>query len=172
MATANGFLNFLGGYSIFQGPVVAVMLVDYFIIRRGNITLEDLYTRSSQGRYYFFKGFNMRAFAAFVIGFILPLPGFAGTFGHNVGDAADHMFALGWVLSFLMGGLSYWVACMIFKLPGDDRHHSFESKVAAAQPLINEGFQIDGRPIHDKDSDLSQINSGPMRESKANGGVV
>jgi nucleobase:cation symporter-1, NCS1 family len=173
VATANGFLNFLGGYSIFQGPVVAIMLVDYFIIRKGNIELEDLYTRSRLGRYWFFNGFNVRAFIAFVIGFILPLPGFAGTFGHNVGDAADHMFALGWVLSFLMGGLTYWVACMIFKIPGDDREHSFESKVGPAQTIINDGLHIEGhRPFHDKDSDMSQGNSESVRESKSVGTTV
>ncbi|KAK5065128.1 hypothetical protein LTR84_000964 [Exophiala bonariae] len=143
VATANGFLNFLGGYSIFQGPVVAVMLIDYLILRRGNLSLTDLFTLSSEGRYYFFHGFNVRAFAAFVIGFLLPLPGFAASFGHNINIAATHMYSLGWVLSFLMGCLSYYIICLLFKLPGDDGKQSFESQVQSAEQIIIEGFHVE-----------------------------
>lgn len=173
MATANGFLKFLGGYSIFQGPVVAVMLVDYFIIRKGNITLEDLYTRSSWGRYHFFHGFNIRAFVAFVVGFMLPLPGFAASFGHSIGDGAVEMFSLGWVLSFLMGGTAYFVACKIFKVPGDDGQHPFESKVADAQHMINEGILLDGQ-LQEKESEMERNHSLPSMPSKEahNGGSM
>jgi len=143
VATANGFLNFLGGYSIFQGPVVAVMLIDYFVLRRGNLNLIDLFTLSSEGRYYFFHGFNLRAFAAFVIGFLLPLPGFAASFGHDINIAATHMYSLGWVLSFLMGCLSYYVICLVCKLPGDDGNHTFESHVESAEQIILEGLHTD-----------------------------
>lgn len=128
VATANGFLNFLGGYSIFQGPVVGIMIVDYFIVRKGNMDLIDMYSTSSMGRYFYFKGFNLRAYTAFVIGFILPLPGFAASFGYEIGPAASHMYALGWVLSFVMGGVSYLVICLIWKVPGDDASAGFESK--------------------------------------------
>lgn len=152
------------------------MLVDYFLIRRGNLTLEDLYTRSSWGRYHYFRGFNVRAFAAFIIGFILPLPGFAGSFGHSVGDAADHMFSLGWVLSFLMGGVSYFIACTIFKVPGDDGKHPFESKVEESQGIINGEVRIDGQ-LREKESRESQMsrshtNSEPSKEAKLNGAMV
>ena len=148
------------------------MLVDYFLIRRGNLTMEDLYTRSSWARYYYCQGFNVRAFVCFIIGFILPLPGFAGSFGHDVGSAALHMFSLGWVLSFLMGGVSYYIACLIFKVPGDDGQHSFESKVAAAQAMINEGVHLDGHRVQDKDSDITRANSEPTAEKKVHGGIV
>lgn len=129
MATANGFLNFLGGYSIFQGPVVGIMIVDYFLIRKGNMELLDMYTKSSTGRYYYWNGINVRAYIAFVVGFVLPLPGFVASFGYTIGAAASKMYALGWILSFIMGSLSYWVVCRIWKVPGDDSSGSFENKV-------------------------------------------
>lgn len=128
VATANGFLNFLGGYSIFQGPVVGIMIVDYFIVRKGNMDLIDMYSTSSMGRYFYFKGFNLRAYAAFVIGFLLPLPGFAASFGYKISPAASHMYALGWVLSFVMGGVSYFLICLVRKVPGDDGDSGFESR--------------------------------------------
>jgi nucleobase:cation symporter-1, NCS1 family len=114
VTSAAGFLNFLNGYSIFQGPVVAIMLVDYFILRRGNLYMPALFTRSPEGRYYYFHGVNVRAYAAFVVGFLLPLPGFIGSFGTTpVAGAASDMFSLGWELSFLLGGLAYLVAAYI-----------------------------------------------------------
>ncbi|KAK5086723.1 hypothetical protein LTS08_007137 [Lithohypha guttulata] len=144
VATANGFLNFLSGYSIFQGPVVAIMLVDYFIIRHGNLSMSNIFTAAPHARYHYFHGFNLRAFGAFVVGFLLPLPGFAASFGHTIGSAATHMYSLGWVLSFLMGGLSYWLFCVVFKVPGDDGRHSFEALVVEANETVIEGSVVDG----------------------------
>lgn len=36
------------------------------------------------------------------------------------------MYALGWALSLVVGGLVYWVLCLIWPLPGDDRQHGYE----------------------------------------------
>jgi NCS1 family nucleobase:cation symporter-1 len=142
VATANGFLNFLGGYSIFQGPVVAIMIIDYFVIRKGNMSIEDIYSLSSNGRYFYFGGVNLRAFAAFIIGFLLPLSGFVASFGYKIGLAASHMYALGWVLSFVMGCLSYWVICLVFKVPGDDGRYPWEGKVEESQLAIVDGVHL------------------------------
>ncbi|KAK2741787.1 hypothetical protein FQN57_005531 [Myotisia sp. PD_48] len=139
VATPNGFLQFLGGYSIFQGSVVSIMLVDYFVIRRGNMHLPDLFRSSKEGRYYYTKGFNIRAFAAFIIGFVIPLPGFISSFDIHFSVAADRMFALGWVLSFLVGGLSYWLICFVFKVPGDDGSYKFEEKLDEAEGMVLRG---------------------------------
>ncbi|KAK2785270.1 hypothetical protein FQN53_007846 [Emmonsiellopsis sp. PD_33] len=136
VATANGFLSFLSGYSIFQGPVAAIMLVDYFIIRRGNLHIPDVFLGTPASRYFYTKGANVRAFAAFVIGFLLPLPGFVGSFGHKVDEAATHMFNLGWVLSFLVGGVAYWGICLVWRVPGDDGEGGFEERVEEAEGVV------------------------------------
>ncbi|EGD85830.2 hypothetical protein H113_06804 [Trichophyton rubrum MR1459] len=139
VGTVSGFLRFLTGYCIFQGPVVGIVLIDYFFVRRGNLYLPDLYRHSSTARYYFTKGFNIRAFAAFIVGSLLPLPGLIGSFGNSFSTAADHMFSLGWILSFLVGSLAYWILCALFKVPGDDASYGFEEKVAEAEEMICQG---------------------------------
>lgn len=130
VATANGFLNFIDGYSIFQFPITAIMIVDYFAIRHGNLTVLDLYNSESEGTYFYYHGFNLRAFTAFVIGFLLPLPGFIGSFGSSFSVIADRLYWLGWILSLSMGSLSYYLACRVWPVPGDDRQFSFEAKAA------------------------------------------
>lgn len=108
------------------------MIVDYFLVRRGNLDLGDLFSQASSGRYYYTKGVNLRGIAAFVIGFLLPLPGFIASFGTgasaHVSAAATDMFDLGWVLSFLMGGLSYWVICR-FSMAREGSTLQFEEQV-------------------------------------------
>ncbi|KEF53578.1 uncharacterized protein A1O9_10553 [Exophiala aquamarina CBS 119918] len=129
VATANGFLNFIDGYSIFQFPITAIMIVDYFALRHGNLTVADLYNAESSGTYFCYYGFNLRAFCAFVIGFTLPLPGLIGSFGHSFSIVSDRLYSLGWFLSLTMGSLSYYVACRVWPVPGHDRDHPFEAKV-------------------------------------------
>lgn len=127
------------------------MIVDYFLVRRGNMDLVDMYTTSPLGRYFYLAGFNVRAYAAFVIGFLLPLPGFVASFGYSISDAATHMYALGWILSFVMGSLSYWVICLVWKVPGDDAAAAFESKVPVdIQELVEEIYgneRLEGRVV-------------------------
>ena len=80
------------------------MIVDYFLVRRGNLDIEAMYDESSSGKYYFVYGVNWRAVAAFVAGFALPLPGFIGSFGTaSVSSSATYMYDLGWELSFVIG---------------------------------------------------------------------
>ncbi|KAI0642469.1 hypothetical protein C8Q79DRAFT_1026476 [Trametes meyenii] len=44
LASAHGFLAFLGVYDIFMGLVAALMIMGYWVVRRGNIVLGQAYT--------------------------------------------------------------------------------------------------------------------------------
>ncbi len=57
---------FVGGLGAFLGPLFGVLVSDYWIIRRGEIDVDDLYTESPDGKYYFTRGFNPRAMIAVV----------------------------------------------------------------------------------------------------------
>lgn len=91
------------------------MTVDYFLIRRGNLHLSEMFTTSHSGRYYYAAGVNLAAIAAFIAGFCLPLPGFIGSFGtvKITNPAATHMYNLGWALSYLVGGVFYFAVSQI-----------------------------------------------------------
>ncbi|KAL7421102.1 hypothetical protein Q5752_003986 [Cryptotrichosporon argae] len=131
LTSATTFLTFLSGYSIFQGSVVSIMIVDYFFVRRGNLDVAAMYTGAPGGKYYYSCGVNVRAVLAFVAGFALPLPGFIGSFGTAVvSPAAARMFDLGWPLSFAVGGATYYAACRLFPVPGQqDCARPFEDMV-------------------------------------------
>jgi putative hydroxymethylpyrimidine transporter CytX len=62
------FLLFIGAMFC---PLFGIVLVDYFLIRKGLLVLEDLYKKN--GRYWFWKGMNLPAMLAWAIGFAIYL---------------------------------------------------------------------------------------------------
>lgn len=61
------FLDFLFLIGTFFVPVFAIMLADYFILRRGRYLAEDL-LKGRDGAYWFSGGFNPAAWAAYIVG--------------------------------------------------------------------------------------------------------
>lgn len=65
--------GWLGGYSAFLGPVAAIMVCDYFVLRKKILLVDELYVRG--GFYEFSRGFNWRAIAALIAGAATALTG-------------------------------------------------------------------------------------------------
>jgi NCS1 family nucleobase:cation symporter-1 len=62
----SGIAGILIVVSGFLGPVLGIMLCDYFLIRRKRIKLAELY--KEEGEYQYSNGFNMNAMMSLVIG--------------------------------------------------------------------------------------------------------
>jgi NCS1 family nucleobase:cation symporter-1 len=56
---------FLGGLGAFLGPLFAIIMVDYYLIRHERVCMPDLY-REDGGQYHYKNGVNPRALVAFV----------------------------------------------------------------------------------------------------------
>ncbi|KAK7181961.1 hypothetical protein DPSP01_006195 [Paraphaeosphaeria sporulosa] len=114
LASAAKFLAFLGGYTIFLGPMTSILIVDYYIVRRGNVSVPDMYYFHGIYRYSPKFASNWRAVVAFFIGCIPPLPGFVNNIvvaGHgttSVSLGGQHLFAIGYIYSFMAAGIFYW----------------------------------------------------------------
>ena len=75
LETAGAYIfTWLVGYGSLLGAIGAVMIVDYWIVRRRNLDLRDLYRLD--GRYAYSGGWNWRAITAVFIGVVPVLPGF------------------------------------------------------------------------------------------------
>jgi nucleobase:cation symporter-1, NCS1 family len=66
--------TWLVGYGSLLGAIAAVMIADYWILRRRRLKLADLY--KMEGRYVYSGGWNWRAIVAVFIGMVPVLPGF------------------------------------------------------------------------------------------------
>jgi NCS1 family nucleobase:cation symporter-1 len=65
--------GWLVGYSALLGPIAGVMIVDYYLVRRQKLALEELYLRG--GSYEYRGGVNWRALAALAAGVAVALLG-------------------------------------------------------------------------------------------------
>jgi NCS1 family nucleobase:cation symporter-1 len=114
LESAAKFLAFLGGYTIFLGPMTSILMTDYYIVRRGNVSVPDMYNFHGMYRYSPRYASNWRAVAAFFIGCIPPLPGFvnnivaAGNGKTSISLGGQHLFSIGYVYSFIAAGVFYW----------------------------------------------------------------
>ncbi|KAJ5127698.1 hypothetical protein N7448_008477 [Penicillium atrosanguineum] len=125
LASAATFIAFLGGYTIFLGPMTSILMCDYFIVRRGNVSVPDMYNFHGIYRYSPKFASNWRAVAAFFIGCAPPLPGFVNNIVDSGGrhhqclywrpTSVGHfpqlrtIFAIGYIYSFIAAGVFYWV---------------------------------------------------------------
>lgn len=141
IANASSFLTFLGSYTVFLMPICASMVVDYWLVRKGNFHVPSLYVTDPDAPYTYYIGWNPRMLAAWVCGVAFTVHGVAGSLNPgSVSAASTNMYKLGFLLSFLMGGLVYYVLSLIWPpkiLPGDlDK----SGKPAFEQLAGNEGF--------------------------------
>jgi putative hydroxymethylpyrimidine transporter CytX len=99
------FLLFIGAMFC---PLFGIVLVDYFLLGKGSIDVEDLYRR--EGKYWFWKGVNPLAILAWAIGFAVYL-GFSPMLMEKV---LGIKVALPWPIgsslpSMILAGLIYWL---------------------------------------------------------------
>jgi NCS1 family nucleobase:cation symporter-1 len=87
--------GWLVGYSGLLGPIAGIMVVDYFIVRRRELALDDLYLRN--GIYRYSGGVNYRALAALAAGILVALLGLAI-------PALRWLYDYAWFVGFLVAG--------------------------------------------------------------------
>ena len=119
--------TWLVGYGSFLGAIAAVMIVDYWLIRREKLELVDLYSSDPRGRYWYSHGFNWRAIAAVAIAVIPVIPGFieaATTEGGVVANPniLDRFYTYGFGFTFLISGLIYFV---LMRMTAEEREPAY-----------------------------------------------
>lgn len=139
IASATSFLTFLGSYTVFLMPICACMIVDYWLIRKGNFHVPSMYVYTPESPYSYYKGWNLRMLAAWVSGVAFTVHGVAGSLDPtSVSAASKNMYKLGFLLSFCMGGLVYYILCLIW--PVQILPRGLERPLAFEEMAANEGF--------------------------------
>ena len=114
LASATVFTAFLSGYGLFMAALVGPSVVEYFYFTRGNVFVSHLYSVSAADSYYWFwRGCNIQAFLAYLAGIALPFPGFVGTLGGSVSVTGVRIGYMGWLISFFVSALVYFILCSI-----------------------------------------------------------
>ncbi|KAK4419283.1 Purine-uracil permease NCS1 [Sesamum alatum] len=103
--------TWLVGYSAIMGPIGGIILSDYYLIQRADLSVKDLYTLSPTGAYYYFGGYNLAAIGALILGILPVIPGFLRKVGilSSVPDAFTVIYNNAWFVSFFSAGIIHWI---------------------------------------------------------------
>lgn len=145
ISNAKSLLTFLSGYSILMGPFASICIVDYFLVRKGNLKILDLYVGNAESQYWYTKGWNLRMIVAWILGVVLPFPGFIASFGTtSIGGGANRMWNLGYLLSLTVSGVTYYILFLIFPDPSIDKSLAFEQLASQYDDVIDgEAVQVE-----------------------------
>ena len=112
-ADASAYIfTWLIGYSSLMGAVGGILIADYWVLRRQQLALPELFKRS--GRYEYSNGTNWKAVTALVLGILPVAPGFiraAITPGGRVANPGmlDHLYTYAWFVTFVLSFVLYLV---------------------------------------------------------------
>jgi nucleobase:cation symporter-1, NCS1 family len=93
--------GWLVGYSGLLGPVAGIMITDYFLLRRMNLDVGELYNPT--GIYRYGDGVNYRAMAALVAGVVVALIGL-------LVPPLRWLYDYAWFVGFFVSSATYWIA--------------------------------------------------------------
>jgi NCS1 family nucleobase:cation symporter-1 len=101
LSSPSGFIfNWLGGYGAGMGAIAGIMIADYWLVRRGQLKVRDLF--SEKGVYRYTGGWNIRALIATGLGLIL-------AWGGYVIPAIEDLTDYGWFVGFFVSGIAYLI---------------------------------------------------------------
>jgi NCS1 family nucleobase:cation symporter-1 len=100
-----------------MAPLCAVIIVDYFLVRKGNVHILSCYNGKKTGLYWFWSGVNWCGAAAWLFGTTMGIPGLIGQYEPQaISNAAKYMYMMGWLLTFSTSAVIYYIATLFIKL--------------------------------------------------------
>lgn len=97
-----GIFNFVNTLGAILAPVYGIMIVDYYMIKKGKLDVQQLFSASEDGAYYYDNGWNKKA----MIAFLLPAIFSIATVWM---PALAFLSGFSWVIGAALGGLVYFV---------------------------------------------------------------
>lgn len=112
LETTQGYIfTWLIGYSALLGPIAGVLIIDYYLVRKTALNVDDLYR--DDGEYSYRGGWNIAAIIAFVLGVLPNIPGFLNAAFPaafpEVGDVFKTIYTYAWFVGVAIAALVYGV---------------------------------------------------------------
>jgi len=93
------FVNTLGAI---LAPVYGIMIIDYYIIKKERIDINDLFSSKNNGKYYYDGGWNLKAFYALIIAGVFSV----ATVWH---PALSWMGGYAWIIGAALGSILHYL---------------------------------------------------------------
>jgi NCS1 family nucleobase:cation symporter-1 len=109
--------SFVGAIGSTMGPLFGVIMVDYYLIARGRIDVDELYREN--GRYRYQGGWHVKALVAAGVGIVF------STLLPNFTDLLPAWWGLyGWFFGVAIGGGTYWALRMLPEAQSELTRHA------------------------------------------------
>jgi NCS1 family nucleobase:cation symporter-1 len=125
IADPQGYIfTWLIGYSSLLGPIGGILLVDYFLVKKQILNVDDLY--KEQGDYTYYKGFNFVAIFAFVVGVIPNVPGFLFQIKavDSISPFFSTIYSYAWFVGLPLAGIIYYILMQILSSKQGSASHA------------------------------------------------
>jgi NCS1 family nucleobase:cation symporter-1 len=104
--------TWLLGYSSLMGALGGILIADYWIIRKQQLDVDDLFR--PRGRYTYVSGINPKAIIALVLSIAPVVPGFIRAVSTPGGAVAnptffDRIYSYAWFVTFALSFIIYWL---------------------------------------------------------------
>ncbi|KAF4501873.1 uracil permease [Fusarium agapanthi] len=140
LTSGSAFLIFLGSYNCFISPICAIIIIDYFFVKRGNIHTPSLFNPSKGSLYFYTGGWNLKALGCWVCSAVFGIPGLIGAYHPTwVSMAATHIYQTGWVICFSAAAAFYYAVNLVFP-PEVLPHGQATSDLAFEHLADSEGY--------------------------------
>jgi nucleobase:cation symporter-1, NCS1 family len=110
----NGFGTFLAFIGVMFAPLCGIQIVDYYLLRRQKLDIAAIYDDRPNTPYYYWKGFNIAAILAMVVGFLTYI------YLLNPVSYASHppyQYLTASIPTCVVGGLVYWGVTRLLNIP-------------------------------------------------------
>lgn len=121
------YFTWLNAYGTILSPVAAILIADYWIVKKQRVDVMDLF-KGKEGRYWYSGGWNWAAVISWVAAFILPLLMYFGVSG----SFFTFINSINYVWSFAIGFILY-IILMKTPLAGksyvtEEEHEAFTQR--------------------------------------------
>jgi len=93
-----GFVNTLGAI---LAPVYGIMICDYYLVKKQKLDIQQLFSSSPEGKYYYLNGWNKKALIAFGLGAIFSVSSVWV-------PALSFLSGYAWVVGAILGAVIYY----------------------------------------------------------------
>ena len=97
-----GILSFVDTIGAFFGPIFGIVIVDYYLIKKGKLNNKDIFSSVPNSSYYYSNGWHIKAIYSLFIGFI-----FSASTIWNVDLSFLQSFS--WLTGALMSSITYYL---------------------------------------------------------------
>ncbi|CAF3543987.1 unnamed protein product [Fusarium graminearum] len=118
LSSASVFINFLSSYQIFLSAITGILICDYYLLRRGLFDIPMLYSGHKASTYHFFHGFNLRAFAVYLIAVAPNFYGFLSQMGVKAPLGVQRFYYVAYPVGLFIAFGGYWLVNMLFPNDG------------------------------------------------------